>query len=86
MVYIITLIQIITSVLSLLVLIDILLHWFMDPYHPIRRTLDSIVEPMLIPIRRILPTVGMFDFSPVVLLILIELVSKILIDLLYALR
>jgi len=85
-VYIITLIQIITSVLSLLVLIDILLHWFMDPYHPIRRTLDSIVEPMLIPIRRILPTVGMFDFSPVVLLILIELVSKILIDLLYALR
>jgi YggT family protein len=84
--YIITLIQIITSVLSLLVLIDILLHWFMDPYHPIRRTLDSMVEPMLIPIRRILPTVGMFDFSPVVLLILIELVSKILIDILYALR
>jgi YggT family protein len=85
-VYIITLIQIITSVLSLLVLIDILLHWFMEPYHPIRRTLDSLVEPMLIPIRRILPTVGMFDFSPVVLLILIELVSKILIDILYALR
>jgi YggT family protein len=85
-IYLINLIQIISSALSLLVLIDILLHFFMDPYHPLRRTLDSIVEPMLAPIRRILPSVGMFDFSPVVLMILIELVSRILVELLYALR
>ena len=85
MIYIINLIQIISSALSLLVLIDILLHFFLDPYHPIRQTLDSIVEPMLMPIRRVLPNVGMFDFSPVVLMILIELVTRILVELLYAL-
>ncbi|MBN1264101.1 MAG: YggT family protein [Anaerolineales bacterium] len=86
MLYLINLVQIITSVLSLLVLIDILLNFFMDPFNPIRRTLDSIVEPMLMPIRKILPSVGMFDFSPVVLMILIELVSRILIEILYAFR
>jgi len=84
--YLINLVQIIASLLTLLILVDILLHFFTDPYNPVRRTLDSIVEPMLNPIRRFLPTVGMFDFSPVVLTILIQLVAKILVDILYALR
>lgn len=86
MYYLINLVQIISSLLTLLILVDILLHFFTDPYNPIRRTLDSIVEPMLNPIRRFLPAVGMFDFSPVVLTILIQLVAKILVDILYALR
>jgi YggT family protein len=54
----------------------------MDPYHPVRRTLDSIVEPMLAPIRRVIPPIGMIDFSPLVLLLLIQLISNLLINLL----
>jgi YggT family protein len=58
----------------------------MDPYHPIRRGLDRIVEPMLSPIRRVVPLVGMLDFSPLVLIILIQILGGLLIRLLITLR
>jgi YggT family protein len=58
----------------------------MDPYHPIRRTLDNIVEPFLAPIRRVVPLIGMFDFSPLVLIILVQVLSSVLISFLNILR
>jgi len=64
------------------VIIDIILHYFMDPYHPIRRALDNLVEPFLVPIRRVVPLVGMFDFSPLVLIILVQILARLLITLL----
>ena len=75
-------IQTLSFILVLAVLIDIVLSYFMDPLHPLRRTLDSIVEPMLSPIRRLIPPLGGFDFSPVVLVVLIKLGESILIQLL----
>ncbi len=80
------LIQLINSlqfILVLMVLVSVILSYFMDPYHPLRRFLDQIVEPMLSPIRRIVPLVGMLDFSPLILIILIQLVGNLLIRLLY---
>lgn len=70
----------------LLVILKIILSYFMDPYHPVRRTLDNIVEPLLAPIRRVVPLVGMFDFSPLILIILVQILSSVLIRLLYVLR
>lgn len=75
-------ISFIAQILFWLVFISVILSYFMDPYHPVRRSLDTIVEPMLAPIRRVVPPVGMFDLSPLVLLILIQLISNILINLL----
>jgi YggT family protein len=57
----------------------------MSPYHPIRETLSRFVEPMLAPIRRLVPLIGMLDFSPFILLILIQIVGQILISLLRSL-
>ncbi len=74
------------TLLSWLVIIDALLSFFMDPYHPVRRALDSVVAPMLAPIRRILPPLGGFDFSPLVLLVLIQLLARIIVSLLLTLR
>lgn len=70
----------------LLVILKIILSYFMDPYHPVRRTLDNLVEPLLAPIRRVVPLVGMFDFSPLILIILVQILSSVLIRLLYVLR
>jgi YggT family protein len=58
----------------------------MDPYHPVRRAIDGFVEPMLAPIRRVVPLVGMIDFSPLVLILLIQLLSNIIIRVLIAVR
>jgi len=82
----ITIISIVSQMLVLLVFISVILSYFMDPYHPIRRGVDNIVQPMLAPIRRVVPTVGMLDFSPLVLILLIQLVKSLLISLLLSLR
>ena len=82
----ITIINIVSQLLVLLVFISVILSYFMDPYHPIRRGVDNIVQPMLAPLRRVVPTVGMLDFSPVVLILLIQLVKSLLISLLLSLR
>ncbi len=73
------------QILILLVILSVILSYFMDPYHPVRRGLDRIVEPMLAPIRRVVPLVGMLDFSPLVLIILIQILGGLLIRLLYTL-
>lgn len=65
-----------------IVIASILLSYFMDPYHPVRQGVDNLVRPLLDPIRRIIPPVGMFDLSPLVLILLIQAVSRLLASLL----
>jgi len=60
------------GLITLLVVVDVLVHFVLDAYHPIRRVLDSIVEPMLTPIRRLMPPTGNWDLSPIVLLIIVQ--------------
>lgn len=81
-IYIIIFIQVAEQILSLLVIVHVILSYFMSPYHMIRQTVDRLVEPLLTPIRQILPKTGMFDFSPLVLLILIQLIAGVLISVL----
>jgi YggT family protein len=75
-----------SQLLVLLVLAHVILSYFMSPYHPVRMTVDRLVNPLLDPIRRVIPSIGMLDFSPVVLIILVQLVSSSLIKLLTMLR
>jgi YggT family protein len=79
------LINIFVQLSFLLVLAHILLSYFMSPYHPVRQFIDRLVNPFLAPIRRILPQTGALDFSPLVLVILIQVVGRILIGLLQSL-
>ena len=81
----IRLINILSQFLILLVIVKIILSYFMDPYHPVRQTIDSLIEPLLAPIRRVVPLIGMFDFSPLVLIILVQILSSVLIRFLYVL-
>lgn len=66
---------------TLLIIVDVLLGYFMDPYHPVRQALDSIVEPMLSPIRNMMPYMGGIDFSPLILILLLQLLGSLLISL-----
>ncbi len=75
-------ISLLTNILIILIFVWVIVSWILSPYHPIRQALDRIVEPMLAPIRRVIPPVGMLDLSPIILMVLIELASRILISLL----
>jgi len=51
-----------------------------DPYHPVVRTIRRLTEPVLSPIRRIIPPIAGIDFSPVVAIFLVYLVQEFLVD------
>jgi YggT family protein len=72
-------INVVFQALILLVIVDALLSFFLATYHPIRRLLDRLVDPMLDPIRRLVPPIQGIDFSPLILIALLEFISYILI-------
>jgi len=74
------LINVISNILLILIFLSVILSWILPPYHPVREAIDRIVDPLLNPIRRILPAIGTFDFSPLVLMIIIQFASQILIS------
>ncbi len=81
MLVLIQIIRLTATVITWLIIIKVVLSYFMSPYHGVRQTIDQLVEPMLMPIRRIMPQTGMIDFSPLVLLILVQLIEAVLINL-----
>lgn len=78
----IKIVQTLGSLLMLIVIVDILLSYFVSPYNKIRMTLDSIVNPMLNPIRKVIPPIGGLDLSAIVLVMLIQVVEWLIISLL----
>jgi YggT family protein len=77
-----SIIVVLEQTLLLLILVKILLSYFMDPFHPIRQSIDRLIEPLLRPIRQIVPIIGGFDFSPLILIILVEVIARLLLNLL----
>lgn len=77
-----SLIHIIFQIFTFIVIIDALISFFLPPYNPIRSFLDRVVQPFLNPIRKVLPSIGGFDFSPVVLLLILQLLEYLLVQIL----
>lgn len=48
----------------------------MDPRNPIFIFLHEITEPILAPIRQIIPRLGMLDLSPLVAIILLQVIAR----------
>ncbi len=64
---------------SLLVLAAVILSWVqVEPDNPIRKVTDTLVEPVLEQIRRVMPALGGLDLSPIVLLLGLRLLRSLL--------
>jgi YggT family protein len=62
--------QLLVTVLWLLVVGRVLLSWINPRFEgPVARFLYETTEPLLSPIRRVLPQTGMIDWSPLILLL-----------------
>jgi len=80
---IISVVQFIFEAYSFILLGRVLLSWLpIDPYNPIARVLVQLTEPVLAPIRRLLPPAGMMDFSPIVAFILLIIIERVVISML----
>lgn len=67
------------QVLFWAIIIRALLSWFnLGGGQPVFRLLMEITEPVLAPIRRVVPSLGMIDLSPLIALILIQVISGLL--------
>jgi YggT family protein len=64
---------------SLVIVAAVVVSWTNLPRdNPVVRFLYAVTEPVLEPIRRVLPELGGIDFSPVVVIVVLRLVAGIL--------
>jgi len=72
-------IEIVFSIFSFAILARVLLTWVrIDPTHPAVQLLLDVTEPVLRPIRELMPAMGMFDFSPIIALLLLNVLEGLL--------
>jgi YggT family protein len=73
-------IQLFVTALWLLILGRVLLSWVNPRFEgPVARFLYETTEPLLAPIRRVLPSTGMIDLSPLVLILLLGVLLRVLV-------
>lgn len=80
--FIARIVNFIVQLITLVVIVKVFLSYFMSPYHPLRYNLDRIVDPLLNPIRRLIPSVGMLDLSPIILIVIVQILGRIIVTLL----
>jgi YggT family protein len=65
---------------SVVVVGAVILSWIrLDPRHPLASIVHTLTEPVLEPIRNLLPAIGGLDLSPLVLLIGLQILKGLLI-------
>ncbi len=69
------------DIYTMVVIAAAVLSWF-DPgsRNPLARFLNKLTDPLLNPLRKVLPRIGIFDLSPVVLILLLQLFRYLLIN------
>ena len=64
----------------ILIIVRVLLSWFpdIDPYNPLVRGLRAVVDPVLAPFRRILPSFSGIDLSPILAIVVLDQARHVL--------
>ena len=72
-------IRILSDLLTIIILLRVILSWYSPgKTNKLVIILHRVTEPFLVPLRRIIPRVGIFDFAPLVAIILIQLIRYLL--------
>lgn len=73
------LVNLIVSFITLGLLVYVLMSYLpLEPWHPARRLIERLFEPIVRPFRRLLPPTGGFDFSPLVAWLAVNLAGMLL--------
>ncbi len=74
------LIEFVGMVFSIAIFARVIVSWFpTSGNNPIVVFIYTVTEPILAPIRRIIPRMGTFDLTPMIALILIIIIQRILV-------
>jgi YggT family protein len=77
--FLITFISLLLQVLFWAIFARVMISW-VDPQQrwAITRILNDVTEPILAPARKVIPSAGMFDLSPMIVLLVIQLILAVL--------
>lgn len=71
-------VALLTQILTLAIFVRAILSWFpISRDNPFVEVVVQITDPILGPIRRVLPLMGSIDFSPLVAIILLQMISSV---------
>ena len=76
--YFFNFLRLLCEVLTFAIFIRVILSWFSPRPNALTVILDKITEPILAPLRRIIPRAGMFDLTPLAAIILLQLIAVLL--------
>ncbi len=75
----ISIINITFQVLMMVIFIRVILSWFPhNPYNPLIKIIYQISNPILNPVRNIIPPIGGLDISPIVVIFIIQIIKNII--------
>ena len=78
--FVVTFIDVFFNLLIVAIFIRVLLSWFrIDPDNSLIKIINQLTDPILLPFQKIIPPLGMIDFSPIVALIALEILKELLI-------
>lgn len=73
------LVQLLFDLYILVLVARVLLSWVqVDPRNPIVNLINQLTEPLLAPIRRLLPQTGAADFSPMVAFVVVLIAEQVM--------
>jgi YggT family protein len=74
----VTFVEVLCNVLIVAIVARALLSWFTnDPRNPLISVLDQVTEPILAPLRRVMPRMGTFDFTPLVAVLILVVIRQL---------
>ncbi|HVA91908.1 MAG TPA: YggT family protein, partial [Chloroflexota bacterium] len=68
------------TILTGAIVLRVLFSWFSmgNSGGPIVRLLDDITDPIITPLRRVIPPLGMIDISPLIAILLVQFLTSLL--------
>ena len=78
--YLSTFISLLVNILVIAIFLRAIISWFrLAPDNPIVVVLTQVTEPILAPLRRVVPSLGMFDITPWIAMILLQFLGQLII-------
>jgi YggT family protein len=78
--FLISLIELVITLVTVLFIANMLLSFApLPPWHPVREWMRRLTDPILKPFRGLVPPMGMFDFTPLVAIIVIQIIGWLLV-------
>jgi YggT family protein len=77
--FVLTFVQILVIILQIAIIGRAVLSWFpIDPRSPLVSVLNDITEPVLAPLRRVVPRIGMIDITPMVAIFVLYIIQQVI--------